>query len=366
MQAFLHTIGLVHRTTFMSDGTLDQPQPPRTFLSDLGPGQRTNEPYVISNVQLKTNKKGDPYLTMQVGDKSRTVVGNWWDQGEAMFRRLPNPGVVRVKAVVEEFAGRPQLKIEKILQIRDEAAVDYADLLPTTVKDIDQMFDEMKRILDGFESPTLKSLAEAYLADDELMKNLRRAPAAMAMHHAYLGGLLEHTLNAMKAAELLAALHPTLNKELCVFGIFVHDLAKTWELQYETGFDYTDGGRLVGHIVKAALWLEEKAKEAEVDVPRDLLDVLQHIVLSHHGDLELGFGSAKSPATPEALFVHHVENLDAKMTMALDATRRGEAAKDPSRWTGFHKALGGRMLKPDVVAEADAGLVEDPKTDGLF
>ncbi|MEM1013057.1 MAG: HD domain-containing protein [Planctomycetota bacterium] len=348
-----------------SDATIAN-QPPRTFLSDLGPGQKINEPFVISNVQLKINKKGDPYLTMQVGDKSRVVVGNWWDQGEAMFRRLPNPGVVRVKGVIEEFAGRPQVKIEKILQIRDESGIDYTDLLPSTDKDIDQMFGELTAILDGFESPTLKSLAKAYLADEELMKNLRRAPAAMGFHHAYLGGLLEHTLNAMKAADLLAALHPTLNKELCVFGVFVHDLAKTWELQYETGFDYTDGGRLVGHIVKAALWLEDKAKEADVDVPRDLLDVLQHIVLSHHGELELGFGSAKSPATPEALFVHHVENLDAKMTMALDATRRSEGANDPSRWTGFMKALGGRLLKPDVLAEADAKIGQTPSSDNLF
>ncbi|MEM7809242.1 MAG: hypothetical protein AAF561_14125, partial [Planctomycetota bacterium] len=128
-------------------------QPPRTFLSDLGPGQKINEPFVISNVQLKINKKGDPYLTMQVGDKSRVVVGNWWDQGEAMFRRLPNPGVVRVKGVIEEFAGRPQVKIEKILQIRDESGIDYADLLPSTDKDIDQMFGELTAILDGFESP---------------------------------------------------------------------------------------------------------------------------------------------------------------------------------------------------------------------
>ncbi len=345
-----------------SDAT--QQSPPRTFLADLGPGQRVNDPFVISNVQLKTNKKGDPYLTMQVGDKSRTVIGNWWDQGEAMFRRLPNPGVVRVKAVVEEFAGRPQLKIEKILQIRDESAIDYADLLPSTDKDIDAMFGEMKAMLQNMQSPTLRGLAKAYLADEQLMTNLRRAPAAMGFHHAYLGGLLEHTLNAMKAADVLAGLHPTLNRELCVFGVFVHDLAKTWELQYETGFDYTDGGRLVGHIVKAALWLEEKAQQADVDVPRDLLDVLQHIVLSHHGDLELGFGSAKSPATPEALFVHHVENLDAKMTMALDATRRGEAANDPSRWTGYLKNLSGRMLKPDVLAEADASQGDEPAPSG--
>ena len=343
----------------MSDDAPANANEPRRFLADLGPGERTNDVYVISGVQLRTNKRGDPYLTMSVSDKTRSVTANWWDQGEAMFRRLPNPGVVRLKALVEEFNGRPQLKVEKILQLRDPAQVDYGDLLAKTDKDVDAMYAEVKAMLEGFESPTLRGLAKAYLDDEAMMANFRQAPAAMAFHHAFLGGLLEHTVNAMRGADALARLHPGLNRELCVFGVFVHDLAKTWELEYETGFDYSSAGRLVGHVVKGALWVEDKAREAEAagtPVPRELVDVIQHIVLSHHGDLDLGFGSAKSPSTPEAIFVHMVENLDAKMTMALAATRTGEAANDPARWTGFNKALNTRLLKPDVVAEADAAL----------
>ena len=337
----------------MSDAS-DAGPAPRRFLSDLSPGERTDEAYVISGVQLKTNKRGDPYLTMLVSDRTRSVSANWWDQGEAMFRRLPNPGVVRLKAVVEEFNGRPQLKVEKILQIRDPETVDYGELLAKTDKDVDAMFAELEAMLQGLTSPTLRGVAEAYLGDERLMSDFRKAPAAMAFHHAFLGGLLEHTLNAMRAADRLAPLYPGLNRDLCVLGVFVHDLAKTWELSYETGFDYTSPGRLIGHIVKGAMWVADKAADASPPVPEELVDVLQHIVLSHHGEHELGFGSAKSPSTPEAIFVHMVENLDAKMTMALSATRTGEASGDPSSWTPFMKSLNTRLLKTDVAAAADS------------
>ncbi len=342
----------------MSDVAPNGAESPRRYLADFGPGEQADDVFVISNVQLRLNKNGDPYLQMNVGDKSRSVRGMWWDQGEAMYKRLPNPGVVRVKGKLEEFNGSPQLKVEKILQIRDTSRIDYTHLLPSTDKDVDAMFGELEAMLTGFESQTLRSLAGAYLADEELMANFRRAPAAQGFHHAFLGGLLDHTLNAMKGADALARLYPDLNRELCVFGVFVHDLAKTWELSYETAFDYTDGGRLIGHIVKSAMWVEDKAKAADREIPRDVIDVLQHIILSHHGELSLGFGSAKSPATPEAIFVHHVENLDAKMTMALSATRWGAAGEDEGRWTQYQKALDGRMFKPDVIAEADAAKAE--------
>ena len=329
------------------------PAPPaRCYLADLAPGDGADAAFIISNVQLKTNRKGDPYLTMLVSDRSAGVNANWWDQGQAMFERLPNPGVVRLKGTIELYNGHPQVKVDKILQIRDESTIDYADLLPSTDKDRDELFAEVAAMLRDMASPTLRRVAEAYLADGPLMADFRAAPAAMTFHHAYLGGLLEHTHNAMRSARALAPLYPGLNADLCLLGVFVHDLAKTWELSYATAFDYTDGGRLIGHVAKGAIWVEAKGREA--GAPRAVIDALQHVVLSHHGELSLGFGSATSPATPEAIFVHHVENLDAKMTMALAATRAERPAGEPGRWSPWNKALGGRMFKPDVVAEADA------------
>ncbi|MGN6507386.1 MAG: HD domain-containing protein, partial [Tepidisphaeraceae bacterium] len=153
--------------------------------------------------------------------------------------------------------------------------------------------------------------------------------------------------------------YPKLNRDLLIAGIFLHDLAKTWELKYETAFGYTDSGQLVGHIVKIALWIEEKARQAAdelgEEIPRLLIDVLQHIVLSHHGEPE--FGAAKVPATPEAIAVHVIENLDAKLTMALTATRDDEEAGD-SNWTEYLKAFNVRMFKPDLAPADVVGEIE--------
>ena len=332
----------------------------RRFLCDLRPGDRADEIFVINNIQLGTKRNGEPFLKMLVSDRTGRVATKWWDKGQAMLERLPDPGVVRIKGRMEDFNGSPQFVIDQVFPVSDKRTIDYGELLPSTAKDIEAMFGEVQRLLRGLASPTLRAVAEAYLRDECLMESFRRAPAAMTFHHAFLGGLLEHTLNAMHAAERLCGLYPQLNGDLVVLGIFLHDLAKTWELVYDTCFDYTDGGRLVGHIVKSAMWVEQKVKEAESilgrPIPVEVVDVLQHIILAHHGELELGFGSARSPSTPEAWAVHLIENLDAKMTMALAVCRWDEAG---GRWTDYHKALGGRLFRPDVILQADASLAAD-------
>ena len=327
----------------------------RVYLDEMKPGDRANGVFLINNVQLGTKRNGEPFLKMIVSDRTARVNAKWWDRGPEMVQRLPDPGVVRIKGRMEDFNGAPQFVIDGVFQV-DANRVDYSELLPSTDKNVEAMWADCEAMLRELESPVLRALAEAYLADEELMEAFRRAPAAMTYHHAFLGGLLDHTLNAMQSADAVCGFYPGLNRDLVVFGVFVHDLAKTWELVYETAFDYTDAGRLVGHIVKSAMWLEDKARAAEAatnrEIPRDVIDVLQHLILSHHGELELGYGSAKSPATPEAWAVHMVENMDAKLTMALAACRWPGGGE--GRWSDHLKAMGGKMFRPDVVAEADA------------
>jgi 3'-5' exoribonuclease len=201
------------------------------------------------------------------------------------------------------------------------------------------------------------------------MKDFCRAPAAMSFHHAFIGGLLEHTLNAMEVGDAVCKFYPKLNRDLVVSGIFLHDLAKTWELSYENAFSYTDGGQLVGHIVKGAIWVETKSQEAEKilgePIPRELVEVVQHIILSHHGEPE--FGAARTPSTPEAIAVHVIENLDAKLMPALHVTR-GDVAATESNWTDWQKAFGGRLYRPDVapaeIGPEDAGASAPPPVAG--
>src|SRR6185295_3084082 len=163
---------------------------------------------------------------------------------------------------VENYQGNLQFIIEG-LQAAKDGSFEIDDLLPHTTKDIDQMCGRLREILGSLQNRHLAALVHAYLDDNELLKSFCRAPAAMSFHHAFIGGLLEHTLNAMEVADAVVRFYPGLNRDLVIAGIFLHDIAKTWELCYECAFGYTDGGQLVGHIVKSAMWLEQKARQAE-------------------------------------------------------------------------------------------------------
>jgi 3'-5' exoribonuclease len=198
------------------------------------------------------------------------------------------------------------------------------------------------------------------------MEDFCRAPAAQSFHHAFIGGLLEHTLNAVEVADACVKFYPGLNRDLILTGLFLHDIAKTWELQYQTCFGYSDGGHLVGHIVKSAIWVEGKSKAAEEmlgeKIPRPLIDSLQHIILSHHEKPE--FGAARVPMTPEAVFVSMIDNLDAKMMIVLQACRGEFGGKDASdgAWTEYMKAMNGRLYRPDVAPAEVTDAVEPEST----
>jgi 3'-5' exoribonuclease len=229
------------------------------------------------------------------------------------------------------------------------------------------MCRRLKEMLDSIQNRHLSALIQAYQDDSKLMNDFCRAPAAMSFHHAFLGGLLEHTLNAIEVADAVCRFYPGLNRDLVIAGIFLHDIAKTWELCYDCSFGYTDGGQLVGHIVKSAIWVEHKARGAEAilgeKIPQALVDALQHIILSHHGSMDLAFGSARNPLTPEAIAVHYIEDLDAKLMMSLSATRGQAKDGAEGNWTEYMKAFGGRLYRPDP-APADAVDAADGEADG--
>jgi 3'-5' exoribonuclease len=285
-----------------------------------------------------------------------------WNATREMFHNLPESGFLRMRARIENYQTNLQAVVEQFWPAKD-GTFDIGDLLPHTDKNINQMCGKLAEMLGSIQNRHLAALVQAYLDDDKLMADFCRAPAAMSFHHAFIGGLLEHTLNAIEVADAMCRFYPGLNRDVVIAGIFLHDIAKTWELCYDCAFGYTDGGQLVGHIVKSAMWIEHKAKDAErllgEPIPQPLIDVLQHIVLSHHGEVSDGFGSAKSPATPEAIAVHMIENFDAKMMMSLGATRGSSGPGAEGNWTEYMKAFGGRLYRPDV-APADAPVENDP------
>ncbi len=329
-------------------------KPARQFIAEMKPNERFSGLFCIANAQLAATRNGDPYLACLLSDKSGRVPARKWQMPEEEFRRLPTDGFVYAEGRTQPFKGELQLIVD-IIDPASPNTDELRDLLPTTRHDIGQMFAEVTRLLGTLGHPAMRALAEAYLADEMLMDQFRTAPAAQNMHHAYLGGLLEHTLNLMRLADLVCPLYPRISRDLVMLGLFLHDLGKTRELSYDAGFGYTDRGQLIGHIVDGAIMLHDKAqqvmREQALRFPPNSVTVLQHIILSHHGLPE--YGAAKVPSTPEALLVSQLDNLDAKMAMALDAARpeRAGASDLGGNFTEKQWALGGtRLFRPDPLA----------------
>jgi 3'-5' exoribonuclease len=298
----------------------------RLFIRDLGPNQLIEGLFAIQNCQLGLTRNGKPYLKCLIADKTGRLPGRMWNTTEQFVQSLPTDGFVRIEGQTQPYQGQLQLILNHVEAATPEPG-ELTALLPATENDIDAMYEQVAAIVRSISHDGMRALAEAYLQDAKLMEAFRQAPAAVQLHHAYLGGLLEHTLSLLQLAEAMLPLLPGLNRDLILLGLFVHDLGKCAELTWRKGFAYTDDGQLVGHIARGVMWLERKAElcaKAGHELPRPALMVLEHIILSHHGRPE--FGAAKLPATPEALFVSMLDNLDAKMQMALGATRAGAEA----------------------------------------
>ncbi len=333
----------------------------RPWVKTLQANQYTDGVFAIQNAQLGMTKNGKPFLKCLIADKTGRTPGRMWSITEDHFATLPTDGFVWIAGQTQPYQGEMQIIIQEI-RAHEPTDRELQDLLPSTEHDIDQMFTDVLSLLQSLEHPAIKSLADRYLEDGELMGKFCQAPAAMTLHHAYLGGLLEHTLGLMRAADAMLPLYPKLNRDIVLMGLFLHDLGKCEELTWLRGFGYSRDGQLIGHIARGAIMLEEKAKlcededlgEAALKVPAAILQVLTHIILSHHGTPE--FGALKVPSTPEAIFVSALDNLDAKMNMAIAESRPSEDP-DPQGIKGDFTeklwALNTKLYKPDPTMVGD-------------
>ena len=326
----------------------------RRYIRDFGQNERIEGIFTIKNAQLGKTRADKPYLRCLIADKTGEVPGRMWSIDESTFHKLPTEGFVWLQGETQPYQGELQLIIHTI-ERTDPSPDQMRDLLPSTSNDIEAMFAEVVDILGSLEHPAMKALAETYLEDEHLMAAFRQAPAAKSMHHAYLGGLLEHTLNLLKLAGVICPLYPKINRDIVTLSLFLHDLGKTSELVYDRAFNYSDRGELIGHIVEGAIMLHDKAQQMMatkgVRMPAGALTILQHIILSHHGIPE--YGAAKVPMSPEAILVSMLDNLDAKTTIALDAARPDEqrAFDLGGNFTQKLWALDAKLYRPDPLAE---------------
>ena len=316
------------------------------YIKDIQPGQQFQDTYMVTQPVLRNTTRGDLYIAMFLSDKTGKVNSRLWQATEQQYQSLPSEGFVMVRAKSELYQGNLQVVINDMTVVPAEE-VSLEDYMPRTEKNIDEMFAEFKTILGTIKNADLKNLVNAFLNDGELMKQFKLAPAAMMMHHNYLGGLLEHTLSMATVAQVLFPLYPKIQSDLVLAAIFLHDIAKTQELSYKIGFGYTDRGQLLGHIIQGTQMITQKSDDLKADgmpVDPDILDNLLHIIVSHHGQYD--YGSPKLPATPEAFMVNYIDNLDAKMnqTAALIENDPGD-----SNWTAFQRSLDTKLYRNRVL-----------------
>ncbi|MBY0502368.1 MAG: HD domain-containing protein [Bryobacteraceae bacterium] len=317
------------------------------YISDLQPDQVTTGVFLVSVKDIRQKKSGDPFLSLILADKTGEIDAKMWDNVVEVMDTFERDAFVRVRGLPQIFQNKLQLTIHKLQAVPD-SEVELGDFFPASRRDPGEMFAELNAQVNAMQNPHLRALLRAFLDDPEIARLYRLAPAAKSIHHAWLSGLLEHVLSLCTLAKVTAKHYAGIDEDLLLTGVVLHDIGKIHELGYERSFLYTTEGQLLGHIVIAMRMVDEKARQVP-GFPPKLLTLVQHLVASHHGTLE--FGSPKVPLFPEAMLLHHLDNLDSKME-----TMRGLIEKDAriaGHWTGYSSSLDRAVLKKDLyLAEA--------------
>ena len=309
------------------------------YLSELQPNQTVQGTFLVSYKDVRQKKSGDPYLSLTLTDRTGELDAKMWDNAAEALGTFERDDFVRVKGLLQVFQNRPQLTLHKIQPV-PESEVDLADYLPASRRDRDEMFRELQGWIAGMSNPHLKQLLEAVFADEEIARSYRTAPAAKTVHHNWIGGLIEHVLSLCHLARMSATHYPHIDFDLLLTGVLLHDVGKVRELHYARSFGYTTEGQLLGHIQIGVQMVLDKLRLIP-DFPPRLRDLVVHMILSHHGQLE--FGSPKIPVFPEALLLHLLDNMDSKMECM-----RALIDRDPQIqgvWTGYNSALDRAALK---------------------
>ena len=294
--------------------------------------------FVVALKQVKSKKNGELYLSLILADRSGQLQANMWENVSESVNAFDQDDFVKVKGLVQNYKGRWQITVHKIRRLGD-TEVDYSDYLPKTTKDIDQLWKTLSDFVESFENPWLKSLLKEFMADDSIMTAYRCAPAAKTLHHAFVGGLLDHVVSLFTVCDLAARNYPQVNRDLLLTGAFLHDIGKVHELAYQRSISYTTEGQLLGHMIIELEMLHEKLGRLP-GFPGELKILIEHMIISHHGQYE--FGSPKLPMFPEALMLHYMDDLDSKMeAMRAQFEREGDL---DSAWTSYNPSLARPLL----------------------
>ncbi len=323
------------------------------WARDLRPGVNLRSTFLATDSTVRTDSRGTPYLSLKLVDKTGAVDARMWRLPSELLKGLDGPEYVYVEGNAHEYRGMLQVKVER-LRVLPKTEVEEEDYLPSTEKDRGVLAAEVIEAGQGFEDAYLKELFERMVADEDLWEAFCSAPAAKGMHHARIGGLLEHSVSCLRVARTLAEIYPV-NSDLLLFGVIFHDVGKTQELSWEGGsFSYTTPGRLQGHVVLGDRIVAAKTSEIP-GFPEELALQLSHVMLSHQGELE--YGSPEQPKTLEALLVNLVDNLDARAAMFLETIRN----VSPGGWSHHENPLKRALYVPDPSRSSGIGRDADPE-----
>ena len=301
----------------------------QTDLSKLNKNDPVDHFLVIRNIEKRTAKNGSEYLSLEIGDRSLSVNSNIWDNFESIYKNFKAGDIVRIKGSMDDYRGVPQINISSIKPVSESDEISISDFLPRSKRDPEVMKKEFFNRIEKISDQNLRSLMKM-IFDKDNFKKFSVSPAGKSWHHAYVHGLIEHTLEIVKICDLMCDIHSEINRDLLISGAMMHDFGKTEELSVDASFNYTDKGKLLGHIVISAMIINETTKKLP-DFPEELKNNLLHIVLSHQGKLE--FASPVVPKTLEAITLYQADELSAKVNAYKSALF--SEIKGDNKWTRF-------------------------------
>ncbi len=316
----------------------------KTFVNQLADGQGVDEVFLASEKQLRPNRAGNLYLQVRLSDKTGSLTAMMWNANQDNFESFNNGDYVRVHGTSQLYNGGMQI-IAKQIRATDSKQVDESDFITLSQANVEALTTKLAEMLRSVRNVHLRNLAECFLVDEQFMAKFKKAPAGIKNHHAYHGGLIEHVVSLMELAQFVGAHYPRLDDDLLLLGAFLHDAGKIDELSYERDLGYEDAGQLIGHMVMGVELLQQKIIESETlsgePFPASLSMQLKHIILSHHGEHQ--FGSPVVPMSLEAIALHFIDNLDAKMHSTVQII--DEDANPGSVWTTYQPAIGRKIYK---------------------
>ncbi|MCE5212209.1 MAG: HD domain-containing protein [Deltaproteobacteria bacterium] len=316
------------------------------YLKNIRQGDKVASSFLVAEKNMAFSQKGSPYLTVKLRDRTGEIESKVWENAIELDKLFKKGDIIFIEGRAANYKNSIQISIINLKKILWEE-VEPADYLPAVKGDVRKMFGELLGYIEKINDKFLKALLDAFFQNEETVSLFQRAPAAKGFHHIYLGGLLEHTLSVVRLLDKVSGHYSVLDKDMLITGGILHDIGKIYEFSYNNIIDYSDEGRLIGHIVMGVEMINQKIAAIE-NFPQQLALELRHIILSHHGEFE--FGSPKRPKTLEALVVHYIDDLDAKFNAFQ--TFMNDSPDNDSDWTAYNRFLE-RFLYKKRVSDPD-------------